>query len=176
MSRWWLVLALVLSIGVNVGLVASHLLDRRGASGGEGRLGVATTGVESAAERMPRTAQRRQGIPPWIDRFADALALDGDRRHRFVEIQQRFVAALEERRVARHESQAALRHALLRPEPDRAEIERLVTELGAAQAAIEGAFADNVLASRALLEPREERRFLEALRRLRLEAGRRARR
>ena len=88
MTRPWLVLGLVLSLGVNVGLVGSMLLRER------------------SAGRMARDFGH--GGDPGV-RLADRLALEGEVRERFLARQRRLADEVRELRprIGRLERDAA---------------------------------------------------------------------
>lgn len=145
MSRGWIVVALLLSLGVNVGLVAVGL-SRRAA---------VERVIEGPRERPPSEAFGR--------RLADRLDLDRERRERFLEIQHRLIDRTREERQGVAELRRELRGELLSPQPDRERIERLLGELGEREAAMNRAFVDNVLETRGALEGPELEAYLRFL-------------
>ncbi len=153
MKRWWLVIVLLLSLGVNVGLLASRPWRGPGASGerpGE-------SPAVRPADRPPRFALR----------MADELRLRGERRAAFLERQRLF---LDETLAARERFgslQAELRRQLIAAEPDREAVDELLEQIAAAHVELERAFVGNLLDSRELLGPERERRFLRLLQQLR---------
>lgn len=174
MKRWWLVLALLLSVGVNLGILAMLALERLRPESPPA-LGTATpppAAPGAAPEEPPGAEPEALRVPLPVLRMADRLGLAGEERRRFVDIQTRFFAATagERRRLAG--LHRALRLELTADEPDRARVEALLAEIGAAFAALEGALARNVLDSREILDPEQERLFLEFVRRLRASQGR----
>lgn len=188
MSRRWMGIALLLSLGVNLGIVAVLLGERlwptedpvptarqpasaaRVGPGGE------------ATERRPQDRERpfdrptsgvrdEHDVPPAIARrlggLADRLGLRDERRAQFVEIQHAFFGQTHERRNRIIELQERFRRELAAAEPSAAEIERLVQGLGEERTALEAAFAEAVLETRELLDPRQDRMYLEFVGRLR---------
>jgi len=148
MNRGWIVVALLLSLGVNVGLVAVGL-SRRAA-------------VHRALDAEPAG-------PPPVERFgrrlADRLDLDADRRERFVEVQRRLVERTAEERQAVQQVRLELRRELLSPEPDRERLEELLGRLSGREAALNRAFVENVLETRELLAGPELEAYLRFLER-----------
>lgn len=148
MRRWWLLIALLLSLGVNVGLLSTAaLLHLRAPGRGAGE-----------RERPPRVR---------VERFAGRLGLDGEKRSRFVERQEGFLdtsAALRQRLARTHRE---LRREIAAPHPDRERIARLLDESARTFRELESALADHVLATRSLLDPGQERRFLDSVERRR---------
>jgi predicted secreted protein len=145
--RWWVVIALLLSVGVNVGLVAAIVAGRW---------------------RAPAAAQERQPPPvARLQRLADRLGLEGDARRRFVAYQRSFFqdTARDRRRLA--EVNRELREELLSASPDPQRIDRLTAESSGLYQTIERALAGNVLATRKLLDPDQERIYLRLIRQLR---------
>lgn len=150
MKRGWMWVALLLSLGVNVGVLAT--------------LGVARL----------RTPSRWQGPyaggPPPLARLADRLQVEpGERRERFLE-QQRELFETTRRHLQRQRTlRSELRDELAARSPDRARIEALIEELGESYASLERALAQTVLASREILTPEQQERYFALLERLRAE-------
>jgi hypothetical protein len=146
-KRGWLIVALLLSVGVNLGLVGVAVARRAG------------------LERWERAAHGEAPPAALGRRLADRLGVPEERRDRFVEIQRDLVERTfaERREVMR--MRLALRHELLAPEPDRARIDELLAELGRREAALDRAFVDGVLASRETLDERELELYLRFLER-----------
>jgi len=140
------VIALLLSVGVNVGLVAAIVAGRFRAPARE--------------ERQPPPVARLQ-------RLADRLGLEGEARRRFVAYQRSFFedTARDRRRLA--EVNRELRGELVSPSPDPQRIEQLTAESSALYRTLERALAGNVLATRKLLAPDQERIYLRLIRQLR---------
>ena len=162
MRRWWLVLGLLLSLGINAGILATlavHRLSRPGPDGpppdqGPGR-------EEGFPDPNP------EGPPPRVTRLADRLGLEGEQRRRFVALQLQFVADTFRLRTQQVETYRALRRELMARKPDRARIDPLLQESARLHLALEQAMARNVIASREVLDPRQERLYLEIVSRLR---------
>lgn|GEM_PF-688337 len=170
MKRWWLVIVLLLSLGVNVGIVAA-LVGHRWA-------GEATQkGGDKEAERLPEERQgpqpggQNEEVPQRIVRLANQLGLEGDQRKKFISLQGSFFADTLRLRTDQAETQRELRRALGAPVPDQARIDSLLQESGNTFTALEKAMTTNVLESRKLLKPDQERKFLKLLARLRLGPG-----
>ena len=58
MKRWWLVIVLLLSLGANLGLLASRVWQRSPGSGPAAADGPAADGPAADGERAPRFALR----------------------------------------------------------------------------------------------------------------------
>jgi hypothetical protein len=177
-KRWWLVIALLLSLGVNVGILATLAL-----SGGGDRAAV----EEGPRSDLPRPG-RPHGGPPGagpsrgpgagrpplpeiaerrLERLAGELGLAGAERERFLEIQRGLLADGARLARERFRLQAELRRELLADEPDRERIGRLIGEIAAVFTRLEESTATAILDSRELLDPEQERRYLEVASRIR---------
>lgn len=157
MKRWWLVVALCLSLGVNIGVLGMILLHRAARPG--------PMGPEPSVQR---------GAPP-VEALADRLGLQGEEREEFLDLQREFFQKI---RVQRHEIgrlRQDLRRELSARRPDRDVVNRTLDAMARSQAELDRAFADSILATRELLGPRQEWlyfRFLERVRRQAEMAGR----
>lgn len=185
MRRWWLPLALLLSVGVNAGILGTLAVQRLrpetpAETGGPAPAGRGSRervpGAERspAGERLPGDERPPGELPPEdrplplpLLRLADRLGLEGEERERFLAVQRQFFVAMtaERRRLA--DLNWELRRELLAPEPNEARVRALLAQVGRTYAALEGAMARNVLDSREILDPHQERLFMEFLRRLR---------
>jgi hypothetical protein len=146
--RGWLLLALLLSLGVNLGLIAGAVARRRAIDRWEA--------VRTGEWRPPEGVGRR---------LADRLDLEAGERERFVAVQRRLVESTitGRRRIA--ELRFELRGELLAERPDRARIDALLDELAGAEASLDRAFAESVLESRAILGERRAEAYLRILER-----------
>jgi hypothetical protein len=149
-KRWWLVIALLLSVGMNVGLLVALALDRP-----------AVTQKQQEALR-PAAAGR-------IPQLAARLGLEGVERRRFIQRQRQFFAETAVSRARLPEVRRELRAELTRPTPDRARIDELLRESGELFLSLERSLVVNVLETRALLGPEQERRYIDLISRLQLE-------
>jgi hypothetical protein len=143
-NRTWLVLGLVLSLGVNIGLIGSAWLRER------------------AGGRFAQEVER--GAEPGV-RLADRLELEGDVRERFLARQRRLADEVRALRPRIGQLERQLRRELVADTPDRARVEAAQRELVEATSALDRAFLANVLDSREILDGRAERQFLRFLER-----------
>lgn len=153
MRRWWLAIALLLSVGLNLGLFASLVIQRL---------------------RPPLPRVERGGVAAirvGVERFADRLELDGETRRAFVERHERFFESAREPRQRLTRLRAELRRELTAEEPDRARTERLVDAAAATYAELERGLAGLVLDVRGLLSAGQQQQYLRFLERLRVFAG-----
>ncbi|MEZ5312197.1 MAG: periplasmic heavy metal sensor [Thermoanaerobaculia bacterium] len=140
MRRNWLVLALLLSLGINVGLVGVAWLRHRGWS--ERFAGV-------------RAIDRDPGV-----RLAERLGLEGEPRGRFLAIQRRLGVKLRELRPQLVTLEREVRQELAGAAPDRERIDALQRRIAEMNLELDRALAESVLASREVLSGRAERRYL----------------
>ena len=155
MKRWWLVIALLLSLGAKLGLLAGRAWQRSPGSGLPG----SGPAVDSspAAERPPRFALRMAG----------ELGLRGEQREAFLERQRLFLEQTLDARDRFGRLQAELRRTVIAGEPDRQAVDQLLVEISEAHVDLERAFVNNLLDTRELLGPEQERRFMRLLQQLR---------
>jgi len=148
--RWWLVIALVLSLGMNLGLLIALALS------------------------SPAFAQQQQGVmrpaaPGRLQQLADRLGIQGPVRRRFIQRQRQFFAETPGPRARLNEIRREVRAEMTRPEPDRARIDELLREGSGIFLMLERAVVANVLDSRAMLPPDAERKYVDLISRLQLE-------
>ncbi|MEE8523247.1 MAG: periplasmic heavy metal sensor [Thermoanaerobaculia bacterium] len=169
MKQWWLVMALLLSVGINIGILAGRAWPGREAPEGGGGAAVAADrwGREPPPEAPAagREAPRRQ--PRVVERMATELRLSGDERERFIERQVSFFEQTIAARIRFGRLQNELSGELVVGDPDRQRIDALLADIAAAHVDLERAFVDNLLDTREILDPEQQRRFLHFLQRLR---------
>ena len=165
MRRWGLWIALLLSLGINLGIL----------------LTLAVGGGEESPPISPAVAVESPGWPDGpppppgerrlLGHLADRLGLEGQTRERFLDLQRRFFRhAVETRRQGR-ELQRELGRELVAEEPDRQRIDGLVEELAELRRALDRVLVATVLDTRELLEPGEEREYVAFIERLRERMG-----
>ncbi len=145
---WFL---LLLSIGINLGLFASRWTGR-----GEERPKVAT-----------RQPVPRPGVPGALLRLSRELGLQGQEKEAFLALQQDFLNRLLAGREEIQTLQGNLRQQLMAKRPDREEIDRTLEALAPAYVRLESAFVDDLLSSRALLSPEQEKIYLGFMQKVR---------
>ena len=146
MKPIWLWIALLLSVGVNLGVLA-------------------TIGTHRLREPAPWDRGPREEGPP-IGLAADRLGLEGENRDAFIQIQTDFFQRMKESREELEILRLELRRELTSETPDRAVVNGLIEEMGQAYSRLDRVFVDNVLKSREILDPEQEGRYLEFLERL----------
>ncbi len=139
MRRNWIFLALLLSVGVNCGLLGMAVVRHR---------------LAATLERGDR--------PPGRDgaRLADRLELKEDVREQFMKLQRELAERVRDGRRKIDAGRRELRRELTSPEPDRARIEELLLAIDREQNALDQALVENVLAARELLDGPAEREYL----------------
>ena len=140
MKRWWWVVGLCLSLGLNAGILTTLAFQK-------------TRSVEEPGTSQPP--------PPDFRRLADRLDLTGQPRIRLGELQRRLMEEVLFHRRAVEQIRQDLRHELRRSRPEEARVNQLVSELAEHYAALEGALAHHILEARELLPQEKERLYLE---------------
>lgn len=144
MRRWWLLVALLLSLGMNLGVLASLGLGRWRAPN-------------------PLAAGRLTDRSPNVDLLADRLGLDGPPRQQFLAMHRRFFETVRQSRTQLVRLRRQLHRELVAANPDRGKIDRLLRELARTQLRVEQALAENTLASREILSPQQRRLYFRFL-------------
>lgn len=155
MKRWWLVIALLLSVGLNLGILAA----------------IAAKKAQKPEPREPRPAEAMNPAAdplPRLPRLADRLGLEGEERRKFIDIQWNLFQQTARLRLQRGEVHRELKRELTREEPDRQKVNQLLAESSRIYGAMERALVDSVLASRDLLGPEQEEEYLRFVARLRV--------
>jgi len=146
MKPIWLWIALLLSVGVNLGVLA-------------------TMGTHRLREPPPWDRGPREEGPP-VGRAADRLGLEGEKREAFIQVQRDFFGGMNAARAELEELRQELRRELTAENPDPAVVDILVEEMGQAYSRLDRVFVDNVLESREILDPAQESRYFEFLERI----------
>ncbi len=172
-KRWWWMWVLMLSVGINIGVLAGWLASKTQGERSsavveqaEGDPAGASAGNSSdPADRVAGDLRRSDlGIAPRrleriVNRMADELGLKDDRRDTFLEIQRDFFHRSVEGRDRLRTARAGLRRELTSPSPERGRAEHWVGEVGQSQSELEQAFIANYFATRELLDPEQDRKF-----------------
>ena len=158
MSRWWLVIALLLSVGLNLGILAA-VAARRGGPPPDAR-----------AQKVPEMAPGRDPLP-LLPRLADRLGLEGEKRRKFLDVQWNLFQETSRLRLQLAEVHREIRREVTRDEPDRKRVDQWLAESARIYLAMERSLVNNVLATRELLDPEQERQYMAMISRLRLAGG-----
>jgi hypothetical protein len=161
--RWWLVIGLLLSVGLNVGILAAVVARRAAAPG------------RPAAQAQGPGPGQGQANPanvndpvPRLTRLADRLKLEGETRRKFIDIQWNLYQETTRLRLDLGEIHRSLRREMTLPNPDRPRVDALLADSSRTYLALEKSLVDNVFATRALLGPEKEAEYLKVVGRLRL--------
>lgn len=157
MKRWWLVILLLLSVGINLGVLLTL------AAGKLGRQSPARPSLSLEQE----LAGLESRVEPFVVRMADELGVEGEIRRQFADHQRRFFEQTARARRSYRQVQQQLVREIGGPAPDRQRVDLLLDELAQAYAVQERAFVDNLLDTREILEPAQWRKFSRYLRRVR---------
>lgn len=168
MKRWWLVVALALSLAVNLGVLVT-LTASRWIDGKPRREWPRAAAWEEWAHgpRGLHGGPRHHRPPRELARLVDRLDLEGAPRERFLELQRELLIATLEGRQRRRGLEAELRQELAAAAPDQARIEEILVALGEAYVVQERALARTILGSRELLDDEQEQLYLAVLAHLR---------
>ena len=172
MRRNWLFLALLLSVGLNCGLLGMGIMrhrmlaladrsDRSDRFDPSDRFDRSDRSDRSdPSDRADRTAHGERPPGRQGARLADRLELEGEQRERFLELQRTLAETVHAGRLRIDDSRRELRRELTSPDPDRDRVETLLNGIGKEQDALDRALVDNVFAARELLEGPAEREYL----------------
>ncbi|MEM9292545.1 MAG: periplasmic heavy metal sensor [Acidobacteriota bacterium] len=183
-GRWALVLLLLLSLGVNIGVLATLALRPPSDVPSDGAISktVAELEEEQRAERedgesgvsargRSENPRGRGGPPPWgdpgemegpirmLERLMDTLQLEGEDRERFAAIQREMFTALSENRRRARELEAALRAEVSAAEPDTQRLEEIVDQMALNFGERNRTLVKGVLASREILNEEQQRKY-----------------
>jgi Heavy-metal resistance len=153
--RWWLLIGLLLSVGLNVGILAA-IAARRGAPPPEARM-----------QKAPEIPPGKDPLP-LLPRLADRLGLEGETRRKFLDIQWNLFQETSHLRLQLGEVHRDIRRELTRDEPDDRRVDQLLNESARIYLALERSLVKNVLATRKLLDADQERQYMALIARLRI--------
>jgi hypothetical protein len=160
MSRWWLVIALLLSVGLNVGILAAIAARRAGPQGPrEGR--------QQQQQANPANAANTDPVPR-LTRLADRLKLEGDQRRKFLDLQWNLYQETTRQRLQLNEVHRELRREMTKQTPDRQRVEALLDESSRIYLTLERSLVSSIFATRDLLGPDKEEEYLKVVGRLRI--------
>jgi Heavy-metal resistance len=164
LKRWGLIVVLLLSLGINLGLLAQRARHRQEHE------------TRSAAGEPLPTDPRAPGAPKLALRLADRLGLEGAAREAFVAQHLVFFEDMRNHREKVRTARDVLRDNLISTKPDQALAERQLEAVSRAELELERNFIETYFKSRDLLDPEQQRlyqRFLGSLRQPRADPERR---
>ncbi len=180
MRRWGWIFALLVSVGLNVGILATLWVTRGQATQppGEGRPPSNTT-EEPSRPAPPIVPDPPSGStrpvpsnpPPKLRELAERLGLSGEQRERFFALQLRMIATMRDGRGQIQRLRREVRAEMLSARPDRDRIEERLAAIETAQIAMERQTVRTILDTRELLDGAAERQYMTFITRLRLGAG-----
>ena len=156
----WLLPLLLLSLGVNLGLLLS-LVGRQWHSD-DGRLQPLDHRLERVEDREYREEPFR-GPAEHLERLARRLGLDDSAIEPFLASQRSFLETTQSLRRQREIAKRGLHRELTQERPNREAIDQSLKELGQASNAMDRALAEHVLEARELLDGEAEKRYLSIL-------------
>ena len=145
MKRWWLVIGLLLSLGVNAGILAAL-----------------------AVGKFHRQEPRRHSAPfqgPVNDarNLARGVGLEAENAGDFRELHRRLFAAAREQRQRSMELRRELVSEVTAEEPDRDEIDGILLRISEIQLEMERALVATMFEARDLLDTSQEQRYVRFL-------------
>ncbi|MFL6201438.1 MAG: periplasmic heavy metal sensor [Thermoanaerobaculia bacterium] len=167
MRRWWVVIALLLSLGVNLGLVAAVATRRIAARHGQDPEGPPPPRPDGPSPEGPGPQDLGDEPLPRFRRMADHLGLEGQQRQRFLELQRQLFEETLRVRMRQAETQREVRRELVSREPDRERINTLLQQSARDFLTLEQALAKNIVATRSILSPDQEEEYLRFIARMR---------
>ncbi len=105
---------------------------------------------------------------PRLPRLADRLGLEGEERRKFLDIQWNLYQETSRLRLQLGEVHREIRKELTRDQTDRRRVDQLLNESARIYLALERSMVKNVLATRELLDPEQERQYMMLIGRLRI--------
>jgi heavy-metal resistance protein len=154
--RWWLVIALLLSVGLNLGILAAIAARRAG-----------PPPQRPPKEDLPNPPAGGDPLA-LLPRLADRLGLEGEDRRKFLDIQLDLYRETSRLRVQLGEVHREVRREMTRDQPDRQRVERLLSGSAQTYLALERSLATHVLSTRDLLDADQRRQYLALVGRLRV--------
>ena len=153
MNKPWLWIVLLLSLGVNIGILAT--------------VGVARFRPEPRWDRPDQASHGGGRFPAHVvERMANALELEGENRDSFMDIQGDFFGVIAEHRQGLHAMRREFRVQLMDDDPSPERIDQLIEKIGETQKSLDSLTAKMILQSREVLEPQQQHRYFQFLHRL----------
>ena len=146
MKRWWLVIVLLLSLGINAGILAALAVGKF----------------------QGRVEPRRSPVPfegPMHDarNLARGVGLDTEGSARFRELHREFFETAREQRRNSMGLRRELLSEVTADDPDRDEIEAILRRISESELEMERALVDTMLDARDILDENQEKRYLHFL-------------
>ena len=152
MNLKWLWIVLAVSLGINVGILAT--LAVQGSRDDKG--------AEKADE--PTLSDRTGPI-------ADRLGLEGEDREKFMQLQRGLMESAQGNREELEGMRREVRKELREEDPDRERIDRLIDDMAEVSAVQEREFVETVMATREILDDEQQAMYMQFLAQLRARSG-----
>ena len=163
--RWWIPLLLV-SFGMNLGLlvaVGARYLNSETSEGSEGRSRTHRQQNREERPQDPRHESRGEVPEDHLDRLVARLGVEEEHREDFLLLQRQFFKRVRIQHQAVEQARRELHQALVQNDPDREEIKRLLKASSKVSADMERSLVEHVLEARSLLDDDVEERYLQFL-------------
>jgi Spy/CpxP family protein refolding chaperone len=147
MKRSWVWIALLLSVGINVGILAT----------------IATARYRGG----PRVDRSPSESAPPFARMADHLGLEGEVKEQFLAIQEDLFRTTRQQRERLEALRGEMRQEIIADIPDPVRVDQLLAETAEVSRDLDAAMVESVLATRRLLSPEQQQRYFRVLDRLR---------
>ncbi len=151
--KWWLLAFLMLSIGLNVGVLTTVAIQKKH--------------DRKQLQDPPKPSLERNRLAETrFNRLADALELEGPDREAFIQQQVLFAQEFEESRFHLRRAHAELRDLLVDPEADAATALKASEEAGRAYGEMDALLVKHVFKVRELLTPEQVSAYVRILNRI----------
>ena len=146
MKRWWLVIALLLSLGINAGILAALAVGKFQERGQPRRRPVPFEGPMHDARNLAR-----------------GVGLDNEGSAQFRELHRQFFETARKQRRNSMELRRELLSEVTADDPDRDEIEAILRRISESELEMERALVDTMLDARNILDDEQEQRYVRFL-------------
>ena len=143
MNLKWLWIVLAVSLGINVGILAT----------------LAVQGADKGTEEKSKQPSLDERTGP----IADRLGLEGEDREKFIQLQRGLLESSQGNREELDGMRREVRRELREDEPDRARIDRLIADMAEVSAAQEREYVETVMASREILDDEQQALYMQFL-------------
>ena len=153
MKLSWLWIVLAVSLGINVGILAT--------------LGVQGADKEKESEKKTGEISPDDRTGP----IADRLGLEGEEREKFMQLQRGLVESSQGHREELEKMRREVRKELREDEPDRDRMDSLIADMAEISAAQEREYVETVMTTREILDDEQQGVYLQFLAQARARGG-----
>jgi hypothetical protein len=153
MKLMWLWIVLAVSLGINVGILAT--------------LGVQGADKEKDSEKKAGEISPDERTGP----IADRLGLEGEDREKFMQLQRSLLESSKGHREELEKMRREVRKELREDEPDRDRMDSLIIDMAEISAAQEREYVETVMATREILDDEQQATYLKFLAQTRARGG-----